>query len=235
MYNALWADWYLPGAMTALENLLFSRIPATARILDLCCGSGHVTAELVRRGYSVTGIDSSTELISLARQALPGIDFRVQDARKLQIDGKYDAVLSTFDSLNHILTLDDLRDVFIGVHAALERSGLFVFDMNLAEAYSADLRRWHAEVRQDAVGLVRGTYNPETRRAATELVWLARVAGNNLWRRQESIVEQQCYSPSEILSALDDSGFLRMQALSARDAGMNDSLALGRSFFIAWP
>ena len=68
MYDSLWADWYLPAAMPALEKLVFSRVPNGARILDVCCGSGHVTTELVRRGYSVTGVDASAAL----RWVLPG-------------------------------------------------------------------------------------------------------------------------------------------------------------------
>src|SRR5579875_3088746 len=102
MYHALWADFYLPAALPALEKLFFERVPGGARVLDVCCGSGHVTEELVRRGYRVTGIDSSSELIALARTAVPGAEFRVQDARNIQLEEPCDAALSTFDSLNHL-------------------------------------------------------------------------------------------------------------------------------------
>src|SRR5579884_27483 len=140
MYHQLWADWYLPAAMPALEHLFFSKIAAGVRVLDLCCGSGHVTKELVRRGYRVTGVDSSAALIELARNELPETDLRVMDARDLRFEAEFDTVLSTFDSLNHILELDGLQRAFAGAYRALHCGGLFVFDMNLEEAYSADLR-----------------------------------------------------------------------------------------------
>src|SRR5215469_16690455 len=108
MYHALWADWYLPAAMPALETLFFANVPKSATVLDLCCGYGHVTKELVKRGYRVTGIDSSGKLIALAVRDLPGVDLRVQDAVALELEGCYAAALSTFDSLNHILTLEEL-------------------------------------------------------------------------------------------------------------------------------
>src|SRR5947208_12874629 len=41
MYHALWADWYLPAAVPALEKLFFSKVPAGPRVLDVCCGPGH--------------------------------------------------------------------------------------------------------------------------------------------------------------------------------------------------
>ena len=144
--------------------------------MDVCCGSGHVTKELVRRGYKVTGIDSSEALIELARRDLPSVDLRIADARALKLDPEYDAVISTFDSLNHILILEELRAVFASVRGALVPGGIFVFDMNLEEAYLQDLRQWNVTLEDRSVGLVRGTYDLATRTAATELVWF-RLAG----------------------------------------------------------
>src|SRR4051794_22373065 len=83
MYHKLWADWYLPAALPALELLFFSKVPQGSRVLDVCCGSGHVTRELIRRGYAVTAVDASAELIALAKRDWPGVDWRVQDARNI--------------------------------------------------------------------------------------------------------------------------------------------------------
>src|SRR5947209_6002448 len=207
MYHALWADWYLPAAMPALERLFFARVPKQARVLDLCCGSGHVTKELVARGYDVTGVDNSAELITVARQELPGVDLRVQDARHLDFDGRFDAVLSTFDSLNHLLNLEDLRLAFKGVRRSLKDEGLFFFDMNLAEAYSADLRQWVVDLGDNSVSMVRGTYHPASGKARTELVWFIRCGPGNSWQRRQSVVEQQCYSLEDILLSLSEIGF----------------------------
>jgi SAM-dependent methyltransferase len=232
MYHRLWNDWYLPSAMPALEQLFFSRVPVGGRILDLCCGSGHVTKELVARGYDVTGVDVSAALIEHARAALPTARFEVQDVRRLELDTKFDAVLSTFDSLNHILSISDLRDVFRRVRGVLQPSGLFVFDMNLEEAYSADLQQWAVTADDSSVTLVRGTYNPTVHKGATELIWFVRDgSAENTWRRRHSIVEEQCYEQSEIVLGLREAGFQEIELISARDAGMQQTLAFGRYFF----
>jgi SAM-dependent methyltransferase len=234
MYHALWADWYLPAALPALEKLFFSRLPPGASVVDVCCGSGHVTKELVRRGYRVTGIDSSAELITLARQELPDIDFRVQDARKIRLENRYDAALSTFDSLNHLLTAADLEDACAGVHEALAPGGIFVFDMNLEEAYSLDLQEWTVDLAPERIGLVRGTYNVATRKASTELICFVKTGEGNVWRQSRSVVEQRCYPQSEILLALSRGGFQRVESVAARAAGVSAGLAFGRVFFTAW-
>jgi SAM-dependent methyltransferase len=234
MYHRLWNDWYLPSALPALERLFFSQVPAGARVLDLCCGSGHVTKELVARGYDVTGVDASAALIEQARAVLPNVDFRVQDVRVLDLERKFEAVLSTFDSLNHILTLPDLHEVFRRVRSVLQPDGRFVFDMNLEQAYSAELQQWAVTVDDANVTLVRGTYINELHKGETELIWFVRdEVDENTWRRRRSIVEERCYPQSEILLGLREAGFEQIESIAAKDAGMHATLAFGRNFFIA--
>jgi len=235
MYHLLWADWYLPAALPALEQLFFSRVQKGARVLDLCCGSGHVTKELVSRGYDVTGVDNSAQLIALARRELPGIDLQVQDARELRFEEHFDAVLSTFDSLNHMLNLEELSRTFRGVHQALKSQGLFVFDMNLAEAYSADLRQWVVDIRNDSVAMVRGTYDPTLAKASTELIWFVKGGPGNSWERHQSVVHQQCYALEDILLALREAGFRTLETIPAKDVNVTSELGFGRVYFAARP
>lgn len=221
--------------MPALESLFFSRVAQGARVLDLCCGSGHVTKELTNRGYRVTGVDLSSALIERARKNLPTVEFLVQDARTLHLNTQYDAALSTFDSLNHMLTLEDLRDVFTRVRAHLKSNGHFVFDMNSEAAYFVDLRQWIGTVNNDDVGLVRGTYDALSKTARTELLWFQKQQGTDLWTKSESIVEQRCYTETEIMTALFESGFSNVEAVSAEDVGVTADLGFGRIFYTARP
>ncbi len=232
MYDDLWSDWYLPAAMPALQRLFFSRVSPGARVLDLCCGSGHVTKELVQRGYQVTGVDNSAELIALARRQMPDVDLRVQDARQLALDDKFDAVLSTFDSLNHILSLEDLQKVFTGVHGLLKFGGRFVFDMNVEEAYSLDLKQWTVDIKDKSVGIVRGLYDPFGHKARTELMWFVKADDGNCWRQHHSVVEQRCYTQVQILRALSSAGFSIVEAFTSAEAGVTSELGFGRLFFV---
>jgi SAM-dependent methyltransferase len=233
IYHALWADWYLPAAKPGLEKLFFSKVPGGATVLDVCCGSGHVTKELVARGYNVTGIDSSAALIAQARKDLPQIDLRVQDARAIHLPIRYDAALSTFDSLNHMMWIDELRQVFEGVHRVMAAGGLFVFDMNLEQAYLNDDRRWTVNISDENVGLVRGTYDRREKKASTEIIWFVKAGPNNLWEQRRSVVEQRCYTKAEIVAALRGAGYREIEAVPAEDAGINSELGFGRIFFVA--
>lgn len=231
LYHDLWADWYLPAARPALETLFFSHLPTGASVLDVCCGSGHVTRELLQRGYRVTGIDASAELIARGQSDLPEVDFRVMDARHLQLDRTYDAALSTFDSLNHVLSLIGLRQVFAGVLHALKPGGLFMFDMNLEQAYLTDLKQWAVTATGDDVSLVRGTYDTASKIASTELIWFKRQTSSDLWERRRSVVEERCYKQQEIVEALAETGFVSIVAVAATDCGIASDLGYGRIFY----
>jgi SAM-dependent methyltransferase len=233
MYHALWANSYLPAALPALERLFFCHLPTSAHVLDVCCGSGHVTAELVKRGYTVTGVDSSAELIQIARRDLPRVEFAVQDVRHLDLKGPFHAALSTFDSLNHILSLEDLHAVFSGVYEVLKPGGLFVFDMNLEEAYSLDLHNWTVNVRHNAVGLSRGIYDPVTHTAHTELIWFTQNGSEDCWQRRQSIVEERCYEKQDILQALQFAAFRNIEVYSAEQLAVDKEFGFGRYFFSA--
>ena len=220
----------MPAALPALEKLFLSKVPGGARVLDVCCGPGHVTRELVRRGYCVTGVDSSAALIAIARSSLPRTEFCVQDVRVLELTGHFEAALSTFDSLNHMLSLDDLHAALKGVHGVLDPGGLFVFDMNLEEAYTVDLHQWHVNISEGTVGLVRGAYDFEKKQAATELIWLEREGQTDCWQRRDSVVEERCYAEGEILAAVYAAGFRDVKVTPAIEAGVDPSLGFGRIF-----
>ena len=64
------------------------------RILDLGCGTGHLTAQIAESGVEVVGIDASEDMVRVASENYPGIRFEVADARSLPFENEFDAVFS---------------------------------------------------------------------------------------------------------------------------------------------
>jgi trans-aconitate methyltransferase len=79
-------------AAAALLDLLAPQ-PAE-RIVDLGCGTGHLTAEIAKRGAQVLGLDSSAEMIGEARRNFSDGEFRVADATSFTVPEPQDAVFS---------------------------------------------------------------------------------------------------------------------------------------------
>jgi SAM-dependent methyltransferase len=233
-YQNAWAGWFLPSLLPALERLFFSAVPPQGRLLDACCGCGHITKELVARGYAVTGLDNSKELIARAAKALPSAEFVVADVREFRLPPGFDGALCTFDSLNHLLTYADLVAALRAIRVALRPDSPFFFDMNLEEAYSLDLGRWADHREENALGFVRGVYDLSSKRATTELIWFFRDGPNELWQRRDARVEEQCYSREQIESALAEAGFSRCEYYTPSGAGIADDLGFGRIYVRAW-
>jgi trans-aconitate methyltransferase len=64
------------------------------RILDLGCGTGHLTAGIAERGAEVVGTDASAEMVAAARDAYPAMTFLVMRGEELTCDAPFDAVFS---------------------------------------------------------------------------------------------------------------------------------------------
>ena len=70
-------------------------------IADLGCGPGHITAHLHELGRTAFGVDASSAMIELARQAYPGLRFDVGSMTALTIaDGELGGVLSRWSVIH---------------------------------------------------------------------------------------------------------------------------------------
>ena len=55
-------------------------------VLDLGCGTGHLSNEIAQRGVTVVGIDRSVEMIAKAARSYPDLEFAVADVLTYQPD-----------------------------------------------------------------------------------------------------------------------------------------------------
>jgi SAM-dependent methyltransferase len=84
----------LPGLGEA--EVVASVLPAGASILELGCGTGRITRQLVRLGYRVTGVDESPEMLAHVRDA-EKVEARVEG---LDLGRRFDAVLLASNLVN---------------------------------------------------------------------------------------------------------------------------------------
>jgi len=203
-YNQYWGTRCCEQIFPIVEQMVLSAIPPRAHILDLCCGTGQVARELVDRGYKVTGIDGSAEMIRYARMNAPGARFIVADARWFTLPEQYHAVICTSDSLNHILNLSELRSVFDNVYQVLDGGGLFFFDMNREEAYKMRDGTTAGVVHPDDVFFIRAEYNQPEALAKFEITTFRKAMQ---WKRADLTLYQKCYPDNVIKRTLKEAGF----------------------------
>lgn len=64
------------------------------KLLDVGCGTGHHLAQLRERGFQVTGVDGSEEMLAVARKDNPGVDFATSDVETLPFaDNTFDIAI----------------------------------------------------------------------------------------------------------------------------------------------
>ena len=97
-------------------------------VLDVCCGTGLMTAELMRLGYGAVGVDASAPMLARARRRLgPDVVLVQETLPRLTVESVFDAAVSTFEGLNH-LSLADMRATLVALAARIRPGGWLVFD-----------------------------------------------------------------------------------------------------------
>ena len=71
LYDRHWGRDFTRWGLPVLDQLLLRDLPVGARLLDLCCGTGHLAQALTERGYRVTEVDASAAMLRFARQNAP--------------------------------------------------------------------------------------------------------------------------------------------------------------------
>jgi SAM-dependent methyltransferase len=97
-------------------------------------------------------------MIRFARENAPACEFLVADVREFSAPEAFDLALCLFDSLNHQMSLEDLRRAFRGVRRVLRVNAPFLFDLNMEEGFRARWRGTFGIVEDDHVCVVRSRF-----------------------------------------------------------------------------
>lgn len=231
-YERHWCEDVPPAIFTVIERLLLSELKSGDRILDLCCGTGYTAARLEALGYSVTGLDGSEEMLRRARHHAPRSSFCLADARSFSLPHAFEAVVSTFDSLNHLMSLAELEAAMRNVFLSLRHGGLFLFDMNMESGFLEHWADYFAIVEEREVCVLRGVYDRAAKIGRYDVTMFSRACQADAWQRADAVIMEKCYSMAEIRGALRRAGFRDFSVFDAeRDLWLTDHT--GRKFFLA--
>ena len=179
------------------------------KILDLGCGTGNSAYPFFSRGFHVTGLDASPEMLAVAREKLPPVRFVEGDFTSFDLGETFDLVISVFDSLNNLLEPRDLLRTAERVHAHLAPGGLFVFDVNT----TAGLRDlWESGRAEGWVGEVHYSWDhtfDETTGIGTVIAYCERNG-----RAFVEVHVERAYDPPELRELLTRAGFGEVEAMT---------------------
>ena len=95
------------------------------KILDLCCGAGQATRELVKHSQNVTGLDASPIAIRRAKQNVPQAKYVESFAEKMPFsDRQFDLVIT--NTAMHEMDAEQLQQIIREVNRVLTPTGQFI-------------------------------------------------------------------------------------------------------------
>jgi len=199
--------------MVVLLPAVLARFDAQPQtILDIACGEGTYAVAMAKKGFRVTGVDRSPQMLEFAKERAERenveVEFLLQDMRSLPFEERFDLVTCWFDSLNYLLELEDLTKTFTGVYQALRKTGLFIFDMNTIYGLAVDWRRHHCYVQQDTSELFEihfPSYDPEKNIAIMKIAGFVKEGDG--WTRMDEVHKERGYILEDIRQCLQTVGF----------------------------
>ena len=187
----------------------FRRLKRPVRsVVELGCGTGSLACLLARRGYSVTAVDLSSDMLTVAEQKCRGLDVTLlcQDMAKLTLPGQADAVICCLDSVNYVTRPAALRRTFRRVYNVLAPGGLFLFDAKTPAALEGADGRTYLDEDDGLYCVWRADWYPRRRVCAYGLdLFLQNEDG--LWERGGEYHEEYAYTMDELDGFLREAGF----------------------------
>ncbi|MBQ9579755.1 MAG: methyltransferase domain-containing protein [Lachnospiraceae bacterium] len=192
-------------------------------LCEIGCGTGKMTKLLSDRGYDMIGIDSSADMLDIAHDKR-GNDGKIlylnQDMKEMELYGTVRAFVSCCDSVNYLLSGEELLTTFKLVNNYLDPKGLFIFDMNTTYKYKELLAdNVFAEARDDASFIWENFYDEDEKINEYDLTLF--VKEDELYRKYEEVHYQKAYDIEEVEELIEKSG---LKLLAVYDAYTRDKV-----------
>ncbi len=181
-------------------------------VLDLGCGTGTLTQMLAEAGYDMIGIDNSADMLEIAmeKRAESGqkILYLLQDMREFELYSTVGTVISVCDSLNYLLSEEDLLKTFKLVNNYLFPGGIFLFDFNTVYKYAEVIGDTTiAENREECSFIWENFYHPREEINEYEVtVFVQDCEEEDLYRRFSETHYQRGYTVEQMQKLVEKAG-----------------------------
>lgn len=129
-YDLLYKDKDYNAESEYIKNTIRQYKPKAKTLLELGAGTGKHAEILTEFGFSVTGIERSADMVSIAKKINnKNLEFHVADITQFKLADKFDVATSLFHVISYLTENTDLINTFKNVHNHLNEKGLFIFDV----------------------------------------------------------------------------------------------------------
>lgn len=177
-------------------------------LLDLCCGTGTLTALMARRGYEMIGVDASVDMLMQAREKALDLEtpplFLQQDAAELDLYGTVDAAYCSLDGMNY-LPAETLPELFRRLRLFIRPGGLLLFDLRTPDFLKSLDGQIFVDEKDELLCLWRADYDERERALVYGMDLFSREKA--LWRRSREEHVEYAHEPEALKKLLLENGF----------------------------
>jgi SAM-dependent methyltransferase len=210
-----------------LDELFRADEEGIADVLDVCCGTGLLAAELAARGYRVTGVDASGAMLARARALLgPHATLIHATLPDLPLEMTFDAATCTLDGFTYLAPAA-LAPSVEAIARVLRPAGWLVFDVHTDAMMALTSSRPIVSGEQDGHRFViLAEVDPDARLCDTRIDVTSDGAASPFSEQHR----QYFHRDTDIRSALVDGGF---EVVAVRD-GYSDRPADESTLSATW-
>ncbi len=187
-------------------------------VADLACGTGSATRILAERGYRVTAVDLSEEMLTEAMDKCADLEnlpaFVHQDLSELRLPRAVDMAVCFLDSLDYILDPADCEKAIRRTYRALNPGGIFIFDVNTPEKLRAMDGQVFLDEDDDVYCVWRGEFDEETNICSYGMDLFQRDV--EVWHRSFEEHQEYAYSIEQLTRFLKRAGFTKIEVYADR-------------------
>ena len=217
-YDRLTNDVDYEATVEFYEQILSREGLKPRTVVDMACGTGSVSAILARKGYEVTGVDLSEEMLTEA--VIKTMDlknrplFSCQNLRDLRLPRAVDMAVCALDSLDYITDPADCEAAIRRAWRVLNPGGIFIFDVNTPEKLRAMDGQMFIDEDDDVFCVWRGEFDERTNICAYGMDLFQR--RGNVWVRSFEEHCEYAYSQTQLTDYLKAAGFTNIEVYADR-------------------
>lgn len=190
-------------------------------VLDLCCGTGQLASLFLKRGYFVTGVDKSPQMLGFAKSNNePFVEkgqarFIESDITNFKIEGNFGLVVATNNAVNLLGSIEEVRKCLRTIFPVLRDDGFLIFDLSTGSngLYWNDIV---VEEWPNGLTVTRSIYDQSTNKAYSKTSGFVRTEGE-FFERVSNTITTTFFKLVDIENLLNGEGWEEVYFTSRND------------------
>jgi SAM-dependent methyltransferase len=182
------------------------------KLLDIGCGTGAISIPLAKKGFSVTGVDLSVDMLAVANekaiQENCTIQFVHSDMRELENLGMFQIIGIFCDSLNYLLSEDEIIQTLSNAYNHIEEGGIILFDVHSLHKINGILKDYSYSSNGEELSLIWNCFEGEKENSIEhELTFFSLTNDSHTYERFDELHVQRTFPIELYKQWLEKVGF----------------------------